>query len=44
MREGVLTLNIVVSLFYIALAALATYFLKKSSNGLKRMPKTQNKE
>lgn len=38
MREGVLPLNIVVSVFYIGLAALAVYVLKKSSKSLKKTP------
>jgi hypothetical protein len=36
MREGVLPLNIVISVLYIAIAALVALVLKKSSRSLKR--------
>jgi hypothetical protein len=44
MREGVLPLNIVIAVFYISLAALAVYTLKKSSRSLKKIPNTKDKE
>lgn len=36
MRHGVLPLNIIISVFYIIVAGLAAYLLKKSSRSLKR--------
>lgn len=44
MREGVLPLNIVISVFYITLAALAVYVLKKSSRSLKKIPNTKQQQ
>lgn len=37
MREGVLPLNIVISVFYIILAGLIGFILKRSSRSLKRV-------
>lgn len=36
MREGVLPLNIVISVFYIVIAGLTAFVLKKSSRSLRR--------
>jgi hypothetical protein len=44
MREGVLPLNIVIAVFYLALATAAVFILKKSSRCLKKMIKIGEEE